>query len=203
MMRGRIALSVVIALVASRALHAQDAGALPARLSPAARDTIARLVDSARTRRLPTELLVAKASEGVLKGADDARVVRAVRSLLRELEDARSALPASSVATLAAAANALHAGVSVEELRKLAAAHAGAGRGGDPADLAVALITLADLVANSVPPRAAAASVEELLRRGTPEAEMAAFRTGVAEDIRLGRAPETAIATRTRASARP
>jgi hypothetical protein len=202
MMVRRILVSAFVAVAASRALHAQEVGAsLSARLSPAARDTIARLVDSARTRRLPAELLVAKASEGVLKGADDARVVRAVRSLLRELEDARSALPSSSAATLAAGANALHAGVSVEELRKLASAHAGAHR--DPADLAVALITLADLVANNVPPRAAASSVEELLRRGTPEAEMAVFRAGVAEDIRLGRAPETAIATRTRAIVRP
>ena len=199
----RIVVLCALSAVATSALPAQDgSAALPARLSPAARDTILRLVDSARARRLPAEQLVAKASEGVLKGADDSRVVRAVRSLLRELEDARSALPpASPAATIAAGASALHAGVSGEELRKLASAHSGASR--DPADLAVALITLADLVANNVPVRAAASSVEELLRRGTPEAEMAAFRTGVAEDIRLGRTPETAIAARTRALVRP
>jgi hypothetical protein len=201
-MRDRLVVLIPI-LLATPALRAQDVGnPLPAQLAAATRDTIARLADSARVRRLPAELLVAKASEGVLKGADDARVLRAVRSLMRALEEARGALSATAPAsTLAAGANALRAGVSIDALRKLSVAHSATSR--DHADLAVALITLADLVANSVPPAIAASSVEALLRRGAAESEMAAFRTGVTEDIRLGRTPEAAVATRTRALIRP
>jgi hypothetical protein len=179
-------------------LAAQEA--LPARLSAATRDTLVRLIDSARVLRLPTDPLAARAAEGVLKGADDARIVRAVRSLVRELADARDALPPSaSPATLAAGASALHAGVSPRALRRLASA----GDGVDEADLAVALIALADLVASRVPPEAAASSIELLLKRRAPEAEITAFRAAVTRDILAGRPPEAALSVRARAIARP
>jgi hypothetical protein len=189
--------AAALPLVIARGVAAQVPLDWPARLSGATRDSLERVADSARAARLPVELLVAKSAEGVLKGADDARILRAVRGLARELGDARAALPVgATTATLAAGASALHAGVSAQTLRRLAAA------GADPADLAVGLVTVADLVAVRVPAEAAAASVEELLRRRAPEAELSAFRAGVAQDIAAGRSPESALTVRTQALVR-
>jgi hypothetical protein len=84
-------------------------------------------------------------------------------------------------------------------LRRLASA----GDGVDEADLAVALIALADLVASRVPPEAAASSIELLLKRRAPEAEITAFRAAVTRDILAGRPPEAALSVRARAIARP
>ena len=97
--------------------------------------------------------------------------------------------------TLVAAANALQAGVSTRALSRLAAASPR-----DDAALAIGFVTIADLVASNVPAEAAAASIEQLLERRAPEAEMTAFRSAVGRDIQAGRSPEDALATRTKAA---
>ena len=169
---------------------------LPAGLGAASKDTLRRLVDSARAVGLPGEALIAKAAEGALKGADDARIIKAVRNLVRELADARAALPPRAAAgTLSAAASAIHAGVSAQAVRDLWTADQSL----PESDLAIALVTLADLVASHVPGEMAANSLRELLRRRAPESQLAAFRLGVADDVRSGSSPESAIAVRTQA----
>lgn len=193
--------AVAIGLPGKATAQRQQAGrlALPAELSVQTRDTLQLLSDSARSAGLPAEAIAVKAAEGVLKGADDARIIRAARSLLRELMIARDALPpAAPLGTLTAAASALHAGVSPQTLRRLARSSEGA----QQSDLGVALVTLADLVASKVPAESAASSVEQLLRRSAPEAEMAAFRAAIARDIEAGRPPEAALQLRTRALVR-
>ncbi|MEX2178236.1 MAG: hypothetical protein WD801_05970 [Gemmatimonadaceae bacterium] len=175
--------------------NAQSASALSARLSPATRAQLERLVDSARASGLPAEPLVARAAEGVLKGADEARIVGAVRSLARELAAARAVLPAgASAATLAAGAGALRAGVSRETLRRLSVASIGAAEG----DLALALVTVADMAANQVPPTRAGEAVEQLLQRRAPASEIMAFRETVARDILAGVSPVDALDARSR-----
>jgi hypothetical protein len=200
-MTGRVAMSLAVVLCASAASAQKREQARyewPARLAGATRDTLTSLADSARAARLPAEALVAKAAEGVLKGADDVRILRAVRVLTRELADARGALPSNApLGTLTAAASALHAGVSPEMLRRLSAAG-----GVDAAELGIAFVTLADLVASRVPADAASASIEQLLRHRAPESEMSAFRAAIAQDIQAGRAPEAALASRTQALVR-
>ena len=188
-------LAAVAALLATSELAAQ--AELPPTLSRTTRDTLAHLVDSARTLSLPTEPLVAKASEGVLKRVSEERIILAVRTLLRRQADARALLPAGTPpGTLAAAVSALQAGVTHSTLRKLA------GSGASDADLAIAFVALADLVASRVPPEPAAASVEQLLVRRAPAAELESFRLSVAQDIAAGRTPESALATRTQALVR-
>src|SRR4051812_23206451 len=105
---------VLIVALAARA----GAQSLPAQLAPATRDSVQRLLDSARAERLPAEMLSAKAAEGVLKGADDRRILRAVRQLHLELRTAVSLLPSAPAATLSAAATALHSGLTAPALRK-------------------------------------------------------------------------------------
>lgn len=180
-----IALAVTLGSVAA---HAQASG------DAATRDTIARLADSLRAAGLPAEPLLAKAAEGRLKGADDARILRAVRALARELGEARSALPASaSTATIVAAASAIHAGVRADDVRRVVTT-----RGASDGDMGVALVTLADLVASRVPPSDAVAAIANLLERRATEGDMTALRLGVAQDVGAGRAPAEAVQTRAR-----
>lgn len=190
-----IAAVASILLVAGTELGAQSQ--LPPTLARATRDTLERLVDSARAVGLPTEPLIAKAQEGVLKRVSDERIILAVRALVRRQADARALLPVTvAPATLAAAVSALQAGVAPPTVRRLAQS------GASDADLASALVVLADLIASSVPPGPAAASVEQLLVRRAPEAELENLRATVARDIAAGQVPEAALESRTQAIVR-
>lgn len=186
---------LAIALLSSGA-EAQSTGAppLPERLHPSTRAVIEQLADSARRVGLPWEPLYAKSAEGVLKGADDERILRAVRSLARELGEARAALgPAVNSAEIVAGASALHAGVGTADLRRLAGTRES--RAGD-APLAVPLTVLADLVARRVPAEVAMASIEALLSRGAPDEQFATLRSDVHRDILSGVSPAAAARKR-------
>jgi hypothetical protein len=153
---------------------------------------ITRLADSARAANLPADALIAKAAEGVLKGADEQRILRAVRTLYAELTDARAALPSNAGTTLlTAAASALHAGVPRATLTKIVSAGAKT-----ETDLAIGLVAVADLAASGVPANRASDAIVELLRRHAPESDITALRAGVATDIANGRAPESALGAR-------
>ena len=197
-MRGIVAL-ILLAVAASASAQTRQSPPFPERLAPDTRAALARLADSARAAGLPAEPITAKAAEGVLKGADDARILKAVRSLVAELGAARAALPNASTSVLSAAASALHAGASARTLRDIAeAADARRDAAGRDADLAVAFISVADLAASGVSAERAGSAVAQLLRRGAPDAEISAFRAGVAQDISEGRAPEQALTARVR-----
>lgn len=181
-----------VCLIALMPVVARAQQALPDKLSRETRDTLTIVIAQAKSAGLPTEALYAKAAEGVLKKADDARILLAVRNLSRTLADARSALPAAaSSSTIVAAANALQAGVE----RDVIARYARVSRSSE-ADLSVAYVTLADLIASNVPMIAASRSVEQLLRKGVRDSELATFRAGVIGDIQAGSAPEDALRAR-------
>ena len=199
--RSILAIAATACLVLGQRAAAQQSRALPDRLSPAARATIERLVDSARVAGLPTAPLIDKAAEGVLKGADDERIVRAVQSLARELGQARSTLgPSADVAVLGAAASAIHAGVTSADLHALAFPTGGAP---DAGALSSALVTLVDLVAKRVPVAAATKSIRDLLERRASEHDFVALRSEVEQDILAGRSPEASLTARVRGVTRP
>jgi hypothetical protein len=190
---------VAVAMVAAPMAAAGQAGtprpALP--LQPETRTAIQRLADSLRAAKIPADPLYDKAAEGVLKGADDTRILRAVRSLAGELVAARGALGSSATdAEILAAASALHAGVPIDALRTLAASR---GKRRAAASLAVPLTVLADLVTRRVPPDVAVESVEALIMRGATDDAFAALRAEVQRDILSGTAPAAAASARTRA----
>jgi hypothetical protein len=202
----RLLLITVIALPLGNAtpLHAQrttlNASDLPSQLSPAARQMIARLGDSLRAARLPDEPLYAKAAEGVLKGAEEARIVTAVRTLARELGEARAALGSGiDAADLVAAASALHVGATPAMLTQLRDTQRAAGA---RTSLATPLVALADLLSRRVPPPAAASAIGALVARRAPSDDFAALRAGVERDIDAGRAPEAAVLQRAQALVR-
>jgi len=199
--RAALALGMALAAACGAArLPAQSAAepALPSRLGAPARAAIQSLMDSVRAAGLPTGPLAAKAAEGALKGADDARIVDAVEALARALGEARAALgPTADPSVLDAGASALRAGVTPATLRSLG--NAGATPAGAPA-LAGALVTLVDFVAKGVPAGVASQSIEQLLRLGAPESRFVTLRSQVEADIRDGQSPEAAVATRVRTS---
>jgi hypothetical protein len=194
------AIALVVTAVSANAipLAAQSSGTppeLPERLRADTRATISRLADSLRSADIPWEPLYAKSAEGVLKGADDARILRAVHSLARELAAARQALGrAASTAEIVAGASALHAGVPAEDLRRLARMRPS--RAGE-SPLAVPITVLADLVTRRVPPSVAMASISALLQRGAPDERFTTLRTDVERDILSGQAPAAAARART------
>jgi hypothetical protein len=172
------------------------AAELPARLAPATRQAIVHLGDSLRTAGLPDAPLYAKAAEGVLKGAADARILVVLRSLARELGDARLSLgTGADEAELVAGASALHVGASPAMLRQLRETHVGAA--GEVTSLATPLVALADLLARRVPASVAAAAIDSLVARGAPSDDFAALRAAVERDIDAGRAPEASVVQRT------
>src|SRR5438094_4926124 len=174
---------------------------LPAQLASATRQAITRLGDSLRAAHLPDEPLYAKAAEGVLKGADDARIVSAVRTLARELGVARTALGNVDDVDLVAAASALHVGASAAMLRHLRDTQlASAGQGTavrGQSSLATAFVALTDLLTRRVPAGVASAAIDSLIARRAPSDDFAALRAAVERDIDAGRSPETAVRQRT------
>ncbi len=175
------------------AARAQDVPyAFPASLPAATRAELTRLADSARAAGIPTDPIVLKAAEGVLKGAEPARIVRAARSLVAEYGGVRGLLARdASPALLTAAVNVLRAGMPRPALVDMLAAGSG-----DDTTLAAGLVAAADLVTNGVPASRAASAVTQLLRRRAPEAALLELRAGVARDVANGGAPDAALGAR-------
>lgn len=150
-------------------LAAQDAR-LVARLDSSTALQVQALVDSARGERLPGEPLVQKALEGSAKGADDARIVAAVRALYGNLRVARSALGSGATEPeLVAGVATLRAGGTPDmlaTLRRLRPAQS----------VAIPLGVLTDLVARGAPLTSAWRSVEGLARSGGSDAQFLAIR---------------------------
>ncbi len=174
---------------------------LPSQLAPETRAVLQRLLDSARVIGIPAGPLADKAAEGVLKGADDRRIVLAVQTLMQQLSEAQAILGGAggtiSNSLLGAIASALQAGVPVADVRRLVTATPGTVTDSRP--LVGALVTLVDLIAKHVSRAAASASIEDLLRHRATEDQFVAFRAEVAQDILGGQAPGAALATRMRA----
>jgi len=192
--RLRLAIGVAIALGApGPAAVAQTRGAAPAQLQPVTRTAIDQLADSLGGEGLPTAPLYDKAAEGMLKGADDARILVAVRGLAQRLREARRLLgPATTDAELSAGASALHVGAPAALIRALAATRDErlAGR-----SLGLPLVVLANLIADGVPASVAGESLTTLMLRGARDEDLGTFRWNVARDIQEGKTPSDAAHT--------
>jgi hypothetical protein len=190
-------LVTVLALFVATTLYTRSAVAQDPRyerLDPDTRARVMAVIDSARSAGLPTEPLVQRALEGVLKGARGDRIVAAVHRLATDLGGARVALgPSASAAELEAGVAALRAGASPSVLAQL---HE---RRRQP--LTVALAVLADLVARGVPVDSAATAVLALAPT-TRDADLVEFRRAVERDIALGAPPAAATSVRLDAAAR-
>ena len=195
-------LPVVVAVAATPlGLSAQSTSpASTPQLVPSLKAAVERLADSVRASGLPTDPLFAKAAEGTLKGADEQRVMIAVRRLARELSEAKAALgDGATGAELEAGASALHAGVAQDLVARLGRS---AKERGSPGRLVMPLVTLADLVARNVSAQAAVTSIETLMSRGAGDAQLANLRSDVERDIAAGERPDAAVQRRSASIAR-
>ena len=164
------------------------------RLDPGLRARVSQVIDSARSVGLPSEPLIQRALEGVLKGANGDRIVAAVRRLATDLGTARAALGTSAAsAELEAGVAALRAGATPSVLAHL--------RERRRQSLTVALAVLADLVARGVPVDSAAAAVL-VLAPTARDVDLVEFRRAVERDIALGAPPAAATSVRLDATAR-
>jgi len=174
--------------------------ALPSRLAPATRSAILALADSMRAAGLPVDPLYDRTAEGVLKGADDARILMVVRALAGRLRDARALLgETASTDALVAAAAAVGAGVPADCVRRAAAARPDAP--GAPS-ISLVLGVLTDLVGQQVIADAATASLESLLKRGARDQDLVEFEHAIERDIRTGKTPKDAATLRTESTLR-
>jgi hypothetical protein len=189
MRRLRVALLVACAGLVSVA-RAQDAR-LTTRLDDRTTAAVARIVDSARAAKLPTEPLVAKALEGASKGASGERIVSAVRAYAGALGTARDALGGASEEEIVAGAGAILSGVAPDALRRLRSVRRGQ-------SLTLPLVVMADLVARGVPADTAAGAIYLAARAGARDAELLSLRQIVEQDIQAGAAPAAAVALRVR-----
>lgn len=174
------------------ALTAQDTRAtLPGALRESTRAAVIALADSLTREGLPGNGLYAKAAEGVLKGADDSRVLDAVRSVASRLREARRALgPHASAPDLEAGASALFAGVSSAALARFAPR---AGMATPTQTLANTLTVLADLVWKGVPVARATRSIEALTARGAYDRHLTALRAAFDQERNAGRDPVASL----------
>lgn len=171
----------------------QDLSTLRDRLDATTFRSLSALIDSARTSGLPTDPLISKAQEGLLKRATPAAILSATRGLLDRLGASRSALgPAASGAELEAAASALRAGAGVAQLSSLRATRGSRG-------VTVPLVVLADLLARGVPRDTAVLAVQTMAAANATDAAFNALRLNIERDITGGMSPAAAAGMRYRA----
>jgi hypothetical protein len=181
---------IALLLVAPQAV-AQDAR-LTERLDKPPLIAVNAIVDSARVAKLPTAPLVDKALEGAAKGSDGQKIVVAVRQLSMQMGSAKRVLGSSATPDeIKAAATALAAGVSEQDLARLRSAS-----GKRPVTMPLAVLT--DLIVREVPVATATSLVIQLARSGVKDQELALFQRNVRADIDRGADPSAAATTRAR-----
>lgn len=158
-----------------------------------AREAVEREIAQAGARGLPVRPLIAKAQEGVTKGATGDRIRVAVASQARRLEQARDLLaPSPSEAEIVSGADALAVGVPAPMLRQIRAAYP-AGR-----SVAMPLDVMTELVARQVPAKHALEQITNLMSRGASPAQIASLGASVQADVAAGLTPDAALEVRAR-----
>lgn len=162
---------------------------VPAQDLPAEVRTI---IAEAGARGLPTAPLVTKVREGIAKHAAPDRIRVATVALVDRLQIAATALaPSRAPDELAAAADALQAGIPVATLRDMRKLW-------PSKPLTVPLGVLSEMVASGVSHANATRRVRELLVKGASAAQFAAIGTNVQADIAAGLAPDAAMELRSK-----
>ena len=181
---------VALLLLSAAPVHAQDN--FPALPDEPAAAAIRTLIADAAARGLPTAPLVTKVREGIAKRATPDRIRSATALLADRMTVAANALaPIRSADELAAAADALQAGVPATTLRDLRALWPGTA-------LTVPLGVLSEMLASGVSRAVATRRVRELLVKGATSAQFASLGTSVRNDIAAGLAPDAAMELRSK-----
>jgi hypothetical protein len=163
---------------------------LVSRLDARTRSAVIAIIDSARVVSLPTEPLIDKALEGAAKKATSQQIISAVRVFAVQLGEARKALgPGSHEAELLGGAQAIRAGIPINQLERLRNVRSGV-------RIAAALTVVSDLVSREVPIDTAVAVVSGLVRASATDEQLLAVRSDVETDILGGMSPALAASSR-------
>lgn len=175
--------AVLVVTMTGRAVLGQgEAG-----LDSATAAVIAPVIEQARSAKLPTAPLYAKAREGQVQRVPSPRIEAAVRALADRMRAANEALaPDASEQELSAAAEAIKNGVGHETLVAMRKA------GGD-GSLAVPLGVLTSLIIRGVPVEKASMQVVNLLQRGAVGSNFIALDESVRQDVAAGRPPDESL----------
>lgn len=181
---------VAVAML-STTLSAQGGDSrLATRLDTPTRTAVAAIIDSARIVELPVEPLIDKALEGAAKKASSQQIVAAVRTYARQLAEARRALGTNSTeGELVGGAQAIRAGIPVQQLERLRTVRAGV-------RIAAALTVVSDLVSREVPIDTAVSIVSGLVRASATDDQLLAVRADIETDILTGLPPAVAAMRR-------
>lgn len=180
-----------LSVVPSGAVQAQQGSqitgisALDGRASVDLRTQLATLADSIERAGLPAAPLLDKALEGLSKGADDRRIMLAVREVAVDLGVARAALGTASEAELSAAVAALRAGAGPDGIASLRRALPGR-------NLVVPLSVLASVMVDGAPAASAIVAVTAAAQQRT-DGGVLAYGRAVSHDIAGGVTPATAL----------
>jgi hypothetical protein len=163
---------------------------LASRLDPRTRSAVVAIIDSARLASLPVEPLIDKALEGAAKKATSQQIVSAVRTFAGQLLEARRALgDRSTDPELLGGAQAIRAGIPVQQLERLRRARSGV-------QIATALTVASDLVAREVPVDTAVLVLTKLVESSASDEQLLAVRSDIEADIQSGKPPAVAASTR-------
>jgi len=192
MSRCAAALVVVALLSAPSRAEAQDASPFNAIADEATRASLQTIIADAAARGLPTAPLVTKIREGLAKRATPDRIRSATALLADRLAIAAAAMaPTRGADELAAAAEALYAGIpssTLRDMRQLWPQRA----------LTVPLGVLAEMVASGVSRSTATRRVRELLVKGANTTQFASLGSTVRGDIAAGLAPDASMELRSK-----
>ncbi len=188
----RASVIALVLTVATASARAQDSAPFDAIGDEPARTAIRTMIADAAARGLPTAPLVTKVREGIAKKATADRIRTATAALMDRLAVASQAIaPTRGSDELAAAADALQAGIpaaTLRDMRKLWPAK----------PLTVPLGVLSEMVANGVSRPVATRRVRDLLIKGANTAQLASLGTNVRNDIAAGLAPDAAMELRSK-----
>ena len=165
---------------------------LAGRLDQPTLAAVTAVIDSAKAAKLLTAPLVDKALEGSAKGFDGPKIVGAVRQLAVKLGEARRVLgPSAKPDEVRAAAGALDAGVSTNDLARV---HAATGK----RSVTMPFTVLTDLIVRGVAIPTATDLVLQMARSGVKDGDLTLFQRNVRLDIERGADATTSAQTRTR-----
>jgi hypothetical protein len=190
-MRARLRSVLLAAVIARTSVSAQEVDPrLASRLDVRTRSAVTAIIDSARLAGLPTEPLIDKALEGAARRAPSARIVIAVRNFATHLDAARRALgDGSTPGEILAGAQAIRAGIPVQQIQRLRGVRAGT-------RIAAALTVAADIVAREVPLDTAMSVVGGLVAASATDEQLLNVRAEIETDILAGKPPAVAASIR-------
>ena len=179
-------------LVVASAADAQGGDPRLTRLDPATAAVVQGIVDSVRPLGIPSEPIVDRALQGVVRNATGPRIIAEVRTRVTHLAAARTALAPATESEIIAGADAIRSGASPETLGELRRAR-------PSMELTVPIGVLADLIGRGVAADTAAAVIVQLASMDMRDKDLTEFRRMIDRDIALGALPTAAVALRAEA----